>query len=48
MRIIFVNVDAPCETVWKGMTVRTAIFKEPIPGPVIVGNLNLVAIDKRT
>jgi len=32
----------PREVIWKGMTVQTGIFKEPMDGPVIVGELNLV------
>ena len=41
MRIVSVNVGMPRETVWKGMTVRTGIFKEPIAGPVMIQKLNL-------
>lgn len=41
MRIVCVNVGLPRETVWKGMTVRTAIFKDPTAGPVMIKKLNL-------
>jgi len=41
MRIVSVNVGMPREIVWRSMTVRTAIFKDPIAGPVTVGKLNL-------
>jgi MOSC domain-containing protein YiiM len=41
MRIVSVNVGMPRELVWKGMTVRTGIFKEPTDAPVMVGELNL-------
>jgi MOSC domain-containing protein YiiM len=41
MKIVSVNVGMPREVVWKGMTVRTAIFKEPVDGPVTISKLNL-------
>jgi MOSC domain-containing protein YiiM len=41
MKIISVNVGMPREVVWKGTTVRTGIFKEPVDGPVMIGELNL-------
>ncbi len=41
MRIISVNVGLPREFAWNGITVSTAIFKEPVPGPVPVRQLNL-------
>lgn len=41
MRIASVNVGRPREVIWKGMQVRTAIFKEPVAGPVALGHLNL-------
>jgi len=41
MQVISVNVATPREVVWKGTTVRTGIFKEPVDGPVKVGKLNL-------
>lgn len=41
MRIVSVNVGMPREVAWKGMTVRTSIFKEPVGSPVIINKLNL-------
>ena len=41
MKIVSVNVGMPREVIWKGMTVQTGIFKEPMDGPVMVGELNL-------
>jgi MOSC domain-containing protein YiiM len=41
MRIISVNVGLPREVVWKGITVQTAIFKEPVVGAVAIRGLNL-------
>ena len=41
MKIVSVNVGMPREVVWKGMTVQTAIFKEPVDGPVAISELNL-------
>jgi MOSC domain-containing protein YiiM len=41
MRIVSVNVGLPREIVWKGVTVRTAIFKEPVAGTVAIRELNL-------
>jgi MOSC domain-containing protein YiiM len=41
MKIVSVNVGLPREVVWKGAPVVTAIFKEPVTGPVRVGELNL-------
>ena len=41
MRIVSVNVGLPREAVWKGMTVRTGIFKDPIADPVMIKKLNL-------
>ena len=42
MKVISVNVGLPREVVWKGMTVQTAIFKEPVAGAVAIRDLNLV------
>ena len=39
--IVSVNVGVPREVIWKGMSVRTAIFKEPVDGPVAINKLNL-------
>jgi MOSC domain-containing protein YiiM len=41
MKIVSVNVSLPREVVWKGMRVQTAIFKEPVDGPVTISKLNL-------
>lgn len=41
MRIVSVNVGRPQEIVWKGKTVRTGIFKEPVAGLVTINKLNL-------
>jgi len=38
-----VNVGIPREVLWKGMTVQTAIFKEPTQGPVMIDKLNLAS-----
>jgi MOSC domain-containing protein YiiM len=41
MKIVSVNVGKPRDVVWKGMTVQTGIFKEPVDGPVAISKLNL-------
>ena len=41
MKIISVNVGLPREVVWKGMTVQTGIFKDPVGTPVTISKLNL-------
>jgi MOSC domain-containing protein YiiM len=41
MRIISVNVGLPREVRWKGATVQTGIFKEPVSVPVMIERLNL-------
>jgi MOSC domain-containing protein YiiM len=41
MRLISVNVGLPREVVWKGKTVSTGIFKEPINGSAMMRLLNL-------
>ena len=41
MKVVSVNVGLPREVVWKGMTVQTAIFKEPLAGAVAIRELNL-------
>ena len=41
MKIISVNVGLPREVDWKGRTVLTGIFKQPVEGPVMVAPLNL-------
>ena len=41
MKIFSVNVGLPREVVWMGVTVQTAIFKEPVAGAVAIRELNL-------
>jgi MOSC domain-containing protein YiiM len=40
-RVESVNVGRPREVHWKGRTVRTSIFKEPVAGRVAIRRLNL-------
>ncbi len=41
MKVISVNVGLPREVMWKGRTVTTGIFKEPVAGRVRIRRLNL-------
>src|ERR1041384_8124179 len=41
MELISVNVGLPRDVVWKGRTVTTGIFKEPVAGAVTLRKLNL-------
>jgi MOSC domain-containing protein YiiM len=41
MKLVSVNVGLPREVIWKGKTVTTGIFKEPVEGRVKVRFLNL-------
>jgi len=41
MRVTAVSVGLPREVKWRGRTVLTSIFKEPVAGPVAVERLNL-------
>jgi len=41
MKLVSVNVGLPGEVVYKGKTVKTGIFKEPVAGRVQVRRLNL-------
>jgi MOSC domain-containing protein YiiM len=41
MKVVSVNVGLPREVVWKGQTVTTGIFKEPVEGRVVLHALNL-------
>ena len=41
MRIVSVNVGRPRTVTWRGRSVTTAIFKDPVPGRVPVRQLNL-------
>ncbi|HXF39808.1 MAG TPA: MOSC domain-containing protein [Blastocatellia bacterium] len=40
MKVISVNVGLPREVMWKGKTVTTGIFKEPVAGRVALDALN--------
>ena len=40
-RLLSVNVGLPREVMWNGKTVRTAIWKTPVPGRQIVRKLNV-------
>jgi MOSC domain-containing protein YiiM len=42
MRILSVNVGLPRQVVWRGETVTTGIFKEPVHGRIALRRLNLV------
>src|SRR5499427_10858712 len=46
MKIVSVNVGLRREVIWKGITVQTAIFKEPVAGAVAVRELNLAGDQK--
>jgi hypothetical protein len=41
MRLLSVNVGQPRQVVWKGRTVTTGIFKEPVAGRVLLRQHNL-------
>jgi MOSC domain-containing protein YiiM len=41
MKLVSINVGLPREIDWEGKTVRTSIFKAPIPGRVRVTRLNI-------
>src|SRR5262249_52463828 len=41
MKLISVNVGRPKEVEWNGRTIRTSIFKAPVPSRVQVRKLNL-------
>jgi MOSC domain-containing protein YiiM len=41
MKVVSINVGIPREAEWRGKSVRTSIFKEPVAGRVRVGRLNL-------
>src|SRR6476469_11100165 len=40
-RLLSVNVGLPKDVRWRGRTVFTGVFKDPVAGPVRVGRLNL-------
>jgi MOSC domain-containing protein YiiM len=41
MKLVSVNVGLPREVDWHGKIVHTSIWKDPVNGPVRVGQLNL-------
>jgi len=41
VNLVSVNIGRPREVEWRGKTVRTSIFKDPVTGPVQVQKLNL-------
>ena len=41
MKLLSINVGRPCDVAANGKTVRTAIFKEPVDGRILVGRMNL-------
>jgi MOSC domain-containing protein YiiM len=45
-RIVSVNVGRPQLVEWHGRTVKTAIFKEPVDGPVLASDVNLSGDDQ--
>ncbi len=40
-RLVSVNVGRPRDVQWEGRTVRTAVWKHPVTGPVMVRRLNI-------
>jgi MOSC domain-containing protein YiiM len=45
-RVASVNVGRPRQVSWEGRRVRTAIWKEPVDGPVEVAGVNLAGDDQ--
>jgi len=45
-RLLAVNVGLPREVEWEGKTIRTAIWKEPVEGPVMVRRINIEGDDQ--
>ncbi|MGY3091359.1 MOSC domain-containing protein YiiM [Hymenobacter sp. UYAg731] len=41
MQLLSVNVGRPRTLTWNGRAITTAIFKEPVPGPVALAGVNL-------
>jgi MOSC domain-containing protein YiiM len=41
MKVISVNVGLPRKVLFDGKTITTAIFKNPVQGPVMLRKLNL-------
>ena len=46
MELLAVSVSLPKEVPHEGRTVRTGIFKEPVPGRVMVRRLNIEGDDQ--
>ncbi len=46
MRVLSVNVSLPKEVFHQGKTVSTAIFKEAVPGRIMVRRLNIDGDDQ--
>ena len=40
-RLVSVNIGLPRDITWRGKTVRTGIWKSPVPGRLIVRKLNI-------
>jgi ferredoxin-NADP reductase/MOSC domain-containing protein YiiM/ferredoxin len=45
-RLLSVNVGLPRDVEWDGKTIRTAIWKEPVDGPVMVRRINIDGDDQ--
>src|ERR687885_2174997 len=45
-RVLSVNVGRPRDVAWRGRTVRTAIWKEPVAGPRMVRRINVDGDDQ--
>ena len=41
MKVLSLNVGLPREVAWRGVTVSTGIFKEPVKGRIAMRKLNL-------
>jgi MOSC domain-containing protein YiiM len=41
LRVLSVNVSLPRDVVWRGKTIRTGIYKEPVAGRVPLRRTNL-------
>jgi MOSC domain-containing protein YiiM len=41
MKLLSISVGPPRDVEWRGKTVRTSIFKSPVPGPARVRRLNI-------
>ena len=40
-RLVSVNIGMPADVSWRGKTVHTGIYKQPVAGPVMVRRLNI-------